>query len=58
MANCHVPNVTFKKIASKAVPEVKFSFMYRTNETAPATKALIEAMRAQALKNEALKRNV
>jgi DNA-binding transcriptional LysR family regulator len=58
MANCHVPNVTFKKIASKAVPEVKFSFMYRTNETAPATKALIEAMRAQALKIDALKRNV
>ena len=57
MANCHVPNVSFKKIASKAVPEVKFSFMYRTNETAPAAKALIEAMRAQALKNETLKRN-
>ena len=58
MSNCHAPNVTFKKIASKAVPEVVFSFMYRTNETAPATKALIEAVRAQALKKEALKRNV
>jgi DNA-binding transcriptional LysR family regulator len=57
MASCHVPNVSFKKIASKAAPEVIFSFMYRTNETAPAAKALIEAMRAQILKDEAPRRH-
>ena len=44
MANCCVPNVTFKKIASKAAPVVEFAFMYRTNESAPATRTLIEAI--------------
>lgn len=52
MAGCRVPNVTFKKIASKAVPEVEFAFMYRSNESAPATRTLIEAMRPHALKKE------
>jgi DNA-binding transcriptional LysR family regulator len=52
MASCRVPNVTFKKIASKAVPEVEFAFMYRSNESAPATRTLIEAMRPHALKKE------
>ena len=52
MANCHVPNVTFKKIASKAAPVVEFAFMYRTNESAPATRTLIEAMRVHSLKKE------
>lgn len=52
MASCRVPNVTFKKIASKTVPEVEFAFMYRSNESAPATRTLIEAMRPHALKKE------
>ena len=52
MANCHVPNVTFKKLAAKAVPDVVFSFMHRTNESAPAVKVLIGAMRELASKNE------
>ena len=52
MASCRVPNVTFKKIASKAVPEVEFAFMYRSNESAPTTRTLIEAMRPHALKKE------
>jgi DNA-binding transcriptional LysR family regulator len=50
MANCHVPNVVYKKIASRSVPEVEFAFMYRTNESAPATRTLIETMRDHALK--------
>lgn len=57
MTNCHVPNIAFKKIATRAVPEVVFSFMYRTNETAPASKAFIETMRAHALKSEVAKRS-
>jgi DNA-binding transcriptional LysR family regulator len=52
LIKCRVPNVTFKKIASNFAPEVVYSFMYRVNETAPATKAFIEAMRAHSLKNE------
>ncbi|MGH6684512.1 MAG: LysR substrate-binding domain-containing protein [Pseudolabrys sp.] len=52
MENCHVPNVVFKKIASRAAPEVEFSFMYRVNESAPAIRTLIEAMRVHALKKE------
>ncbi|HEY5380584.1 MAG TPA: LysR substrate-binding domain-containing protein [Pseudolabrys sp.] len=50
MANCHVPNVIYKKIASRSAPEVEFAFMYRTNESAPATRTLIETMRGYALK--------
>jgi DNA-binding transcriptional LysR family regulator len=50
MANCRVPNVTYKKLASRLAPEVEFAFMYRTNETAPATRTLIETMRGHALK--------
>ena len=42
MTNCHVPNVVFKKIASGAVPEVIFSFIFRTGESAPASKAFID----------------
>ena len=42
MANCHVPNVVFRKIAARDVPEVMFSFMYRTKESMPAIRALIE----------------
>ncbi len=57
MSNCHVPNVTFKKLAAKAVPDVVFSFMHRTNETAPAVKVLIGAMRELALKNVVLRSN-
>ena len=49
MVNTRVPNVAFKKISTKDGPEVEFAFMYRTNETTPAAKALIEAMRAHAL---------
>ena len=52
MANCHVPNVTFRKIASRPVPEVRYSFLFRTNESAPATRTLIDAMRMHALKEE------
>ena len=55
MANCHVPNVVFRKIAPRDVPEVVFSFMYRTKESAPAIRALIETVRGQALKNGAMK---
>jgi DNA-binding transcriptional LysR family regulator len=57
MANCNVPNVTFKKIASRAVPEVVYSFMYRTNETAPTSRAFIETIRAYAAKYEGSRRN-
>src|SRR6185437_1235446 len=52
MENCRVPNVTFKKLSAKSVPGVEFVFMYRTNESAPASKIFIETMRAYALKNE------
>jgi DNA-binding transcriptional LysR family regulator len=51
MANCHVPNVTFKKLAAKAVPDVVFSFMHRANESGPAVKVFIGAMRELASKN-------
>ena len=57
MANCHVPNVIFKKLAAKAVPDVVFSFMHRTNESAPAVKALIGAMRELASKNDVSRGN-
>ena len=57
MANCRVPNVTYKKIAARTVPEVVFSFMYRSNETAPTVKAFIETIRAYAVKNGVSKRN-
>jgi DNA-binding transcriptional LysR family regulator len=50
LANCRMPNVVFKKIAAKTTPETILAFIYRTNETAPACKALITAMRAHALK--------
>lgn len=56
MANCHVPNVTFKELASPSVPEVVFAFLYRTNETAPASKAFINTMRACIQKNEVASR--
>jgi len=56
MANCHVPNVVFRKVAARNLPEVMFSFMYRSKESAPAIKALIEAVREQASKTETLKR--
>ena len=56
MANCHVPNVVFRKIAARDVPEVMFSFMYRTRESMPAIKALIETVREQAAKNDPLRR--
>lgn len=56
MANWRVPNVTFKRLASPSVPEVAFSFMYRTNETAPACKVFIEAVRSYAQKDDAAKR--
>ncbi|HEX5210956.1 MAG TPA: LysR family transcriptional regulator [Pseudolabrys sp.] len=56
MANCQVPNVVFRKIAARNVPEVMFSFMYRTKESAPAVRALIDAVRGQAAKNEVLRR--
>lgn len=52
LENCRVPNVVFKKIAWNDAPQLAVAFMYRTNETAPASKALIEAMRAHALKLE------
>lgn len=56
MTNCQVPNVVFRKIVARNVPEVMFSFMYRTKESAPAVRALIETVRDQALKTGALKR--
>ena len=51
MTHCHVPNVVFRKIAGSTIPDVVLAFMHRTNESAPACKALIEAMRTHALKN-------
>jgi DNA-binding transcriptional LysR family regulator len=56
MENCHDPNVVFKRLASPSVPEVAYSFLFRSGETAPACKVFIEAMRAQALKSDAAKR--
>ncbi|HTS41271.1 MAG TPA: LysR substrate-binding domain-containing protein [Xanthobacteraceae bacterium] len=50
LSNCHMPNVVFKPIASNIVPETVLAFIHRTSESAPACKALIAAMRAQALK--------
>jgi DNA-binding transcriptional LysR family regulator len=52
MANCHVPNVAYKKLASRLAPEVTYAFMYRANESAPATRSLIETMHLHALKHE------
>jgi DNA-binding transcriptional LysR family regulator len=52
MVTCQLPNVTFKTIDADAVPGVVYAFMHRSNETAPAPKILINAMRAHALKNE------
>lgn len=52
MANCRVPGVAFKKLAGALQPEVIIDFMYRERETAPACKALIDAMRPQALEAE------
>jgi DNA-binding transcriptional LysR family regulator len=52
LIKCRMPNVTFKEIKSSTPLEVVYSFMHRTNETAPASKALIEAMRGYTLKNE------
>lgn len=57
LVKCKMPNVTYKEIASSTALEVVYSFMHRTNETAPASKALIDAMRAYALKNVDAKRN-
>ena len=57
LIKCRMPNVTFKEIASTTALEVVYAFMHRTNETAPASKALIEAMRAYALKNVDTKRD-
>jgi DNA-binding transcriptional LysR family regulator len=56
MANCHDPNVVFKKFSSPVVPDVIYSFLFRASETAPACKVFIEAMRAQALRGETTKR--
>jgi DNA-binding transcriptional LysR family regulator len=57
MAKCDVPNVIYKKIDSSAVPEVMYSFIYRTHETSPASKVFIGTVRAHALKIELAKRN-
>jgi len=57
MAKCDVPNVIYKKIDSNAIPEVVYSFIYRTHETSPASKVFIGTVRAHALKNEPAKRN-
>ena len=51
MTKCRVPNVIFRKIAGSTIPDVTLAFFYRTNETAPACRALIESMRTYALKN-------
>jgi DNA-binding transcriptional LysR family regulator len=50
MITCQLPNVTFKTIDATIVPEVVYAFMHRSNETAPASKALIDAMRTYALR--------
>jgi DNA-binding transcriptional LysR family regulator len=57
MANWRIPNVTFKKLAPPSAPEVAFSFMYRTNETAPASKAFIEMIRSYVQRDDAERRN-
>ena len=46
-----------RKSLRSAVPEVVYSFIYRTNETSPASKVFIGMVRAHALKSEAAKRN-
>jgi DNA-binding transcriptional LysR family regulator len=51
MTHCHVPNVVFKKLSGSAIPDVVLAFIYRTNESSPACKVLIDAMRAHALKS-------
>lgn len=56
MASCRIPNVTFKPIATGAMLDVVYSFMYRTNEAAPACKAFIEVMRGHAQKGLTTKR--
>ncbi len=56
MHKCHVPNVTYKKLAARAVPEVALSFMFRTNETTPTAKAFIETVRAYTSRSEVSKR--
>jgi len=56
MENCHDPNIVFKRLASSHVPEVAYSFLFRTGETAPACKAFIDAMRSQAMKGDTAKR--
>lgn len=43
------PDVAFKDIDMNPVPQTVTSFVYRSNETAPATKLFIEAMRAHAI---------
>ena len=48
MSNCHVPNVTYRKINSQAMPDVVIAFIHRTDERAPACKAFIETMRSYA----------
>jgi DNA-binding transcriptional LysR family regulator len=51
MSNFRIPNVVYKRIAAASQPEIIIDFMYREKETAPACKALIEAMRPHALEN-------
>lgn len=49
MSNCKIPGVVFKRLAGGTQLEVVIDFMYRERETAPACRALIEAMRPHAL---------
>ena len=43
------PDIVFKEFAMNPVPQTVTSFVYRSNESAPATKLFIEAMRAHAI---------
>lgn len=56
MSLCRVPNVTFKRIAANVVEDVVYTFIHRSNETAPAARVLIEAMRAHALRDVGARR--
>jgi len=49
MSNCCIPGVVFRNLAGPVQPEIVIDFMYREKETAPACRALIEAMRPHVL---------
>jgi DNA-binding transcriptional LysR family regulator len=49
MTNCRIPNLTFKDINANSVPEIVLDFVFRSGETGPACRVLVDAMRAHAV---------